>query len=382
MNAFRTSRADPEEPARAMARWDAAGVWLGLFLLALGARAAVAWWRPPVVDGDQRLYRILAESMAAGTGYVNAGSPQVTVHPLLPTLHALAIRLGVEPGLAGTAITLLVGALLAVVAGRTISRMLGVEFGLAAGLAVAFQPHHVLRSSFLEPDLLTALLCFWTASLLFRGDHGLAGAVLGLCYLNRPEMLLLAPVVLWIAWRRGASASGALRLVASLLLVSSVFLLYIHAETGRWALSGKDHWQYMLGVHQWRSGNQPLSPAQIPELTREIGSPLHHVLTNPREFARGYAYRFTLLLRNLGRQLGYVLFPLLLVGLIHTYRSSRDALALLALPLYLIPVLATVGTFFRHSLVAGPVLVALCGVGAVAVWRRLRSPAPTTPLPA
>jgi hypothetical protein len=118
-------------------------------------------------------------------------------------------------------------------------------------------------------------------------------------------------------------------------------------------------------VHQWRSGNQPLAVAEVPKLMEEIPSPTAHIRAHPGEFVLGYGYRWSLLLRNLARQLGYVLIPLVGVGAVAVWRKTKTGLALLLLPVFLLPVLAFVGTFTRHSFVPGACLVAVSGVGLV-----------------
>lgn len=342
---------------------------LGLFLCALAIRGAVAIARPPLDDGDQRLYRQLATSMAEGRGYVLDGAPKTTVHPLLPTLHAALLRVAGDAGATGLVLTLLIGSLVPVVGARATGLLLGARAGVVAGALLALAPHHVLASARLEPDLLAAALGFWVVAATWRGDLVLAGIAVGLGYLTRPELILLAPAAAVVARLRGARLLEIARLLAAALAVSAVFLLFVHAAIGRWALSGKDHWQYYLGVHQWRTRDQPQDPATIPGLAREIRSPLHHLATRPGEFLLGYAYRSLLLARNVARQLGFVLVPFAIAGLVRAWRTSREAFLCLLIPLAPLPVYPLVGTFFRHSLVPGSIFLALAGVGLAAVRR-------------
>ena len=313
--------------------------------------------------------------MAEGRGYVLDGAPKTTVHPLLPTLHAALLRVAGDARATGLVLTLLIGLLVPVLGARAIGLLLGARPGIAAGALLALAPHHVLASARLEPDLLAAALCFWVVAATWRRDLILAGLAVGLGYLTRPELILLAPAAAVVAWVRGARLVGVVRLAASALVVSLAFLLFVHAAIGRWALSGKDHWQYYLGVHQWRTRDQPQDPATIPALASEIRSPLHHLATNPGEFFLGYAYRALLLLRNLARQLGYVLVPFAIAGFVRAWRTSREAFFCLLIPLAPLPVYPLFGTFFRHSLVPGAIFLALAGVGLAAVRRPSRNPA-------
>jgi hypothetical protein len=347
-------------------------VWLAVFALALALRVGVAVIDPPLFDGDQRAYVRLAESMAEGGGYILEGETHLTIHPLIPTLSAVLVPLTRgNPRAAGMAVAILAGALLPVMVGRVVQTILGPRFGLGAAILVAVHPHYILRSTMVEPDLLAALLGFYLVGLLRQRAAILAGAVLGLAYLNRPEWFLLLPVVVGFLvyrrtpWRRIAAC------VAVFLALSAVFLLFVRVESGRWALSGKDHWQYLLGVHQWRTGGQPLELAEIPELRRDVGTPWEHFRSRPREALAGYGYRWALLLRNLWRQVGILLLPFLATGTWYWWKTARSDLALLAMPLYLLPILAAVGTFYRHSIPSSVVMTAVAGVGVALAWGAL-----------
>jgi hypothetical protein len=345
-------------------------LWLSLFLLALTVRGALVVRKPPPIDGDQRIYLTLAESLAAENGYVFDDEPEVTVHPLLPALHATLSHVLPDIRIAGIVLAVSIGALVCLVAGLTVSMMVGFTPGYAAGLLLALQPHHALRSAYVEPDLLAALLCLWIASLVWRGDLGLAGVVTGLAYLNRPEMFLLLPVVLVIARLRGADWWKLARCAVLFLVVAGVFVAYVSAGTGRPTLTGKDRWQYVLGVHQYRTGDQPLTLPEARRLEAEIPSPWTHLRTSPREFVLGYLYRSGLLLGRLALQLGYVLIPFAIWGAIRVWRVSPGGLALLVLPVFLLPVMALGATFTRHAYVSGVGLVALAGIGVAALLGR------------
>jgi hypothetical protein len=228
---------------------------------------------------------------------------------------------------------------------------------------LALQPHHVLRAPALEPDLLSALLLLWAALALRRRAWGLAGAILGLGYLNRPEVAFVGlAVVVWIA-RQRAGLSALARFVLPFTALCSVFVLYVHTQTGRWALSGKDQWQYQQGVHQWRTRGDPLPAAGIPALKADVPSMAAHLRQHPREFVLGYLFRAGILLRNLGRQLAFVLALPALYGAVLLWKGSREALFLLALPLLVLPVLPLVGTFFRHAIPPAVALLMLAAVG-------------------
>lgn len=337
---------------------------LALFVAALAIRIAVLVLHPPADDGDQRLYRILARGLASGAGYVNGDKPETHVHPLLPVLDAVALHAIPDDRTAGMVVTLLIGSLLPVVAAWVVGAAFGRRAALVAAAILALQPHHVLASARLEPDLLGASLGFALSAALIGERWGWAGVVTGLAYLNRPEAVLWLPAAAVYARVRGASVRGLAAMVLAAAALAGPFAFYVHGIEGRWALSGKDRWDYILGVHQYRSGGEPLDPARIPELRREVGSPLQHFKTRPREFVAGYAYRTWILIKNLGRQTGYgLLAPFAVFGLVAGLKKARAATWALLVPLAAVPVLPLVGTFFRHSEVPAAVILALAGVG-------------------
>ncbi len=347
--------------------------WLLVFFLALGLRLGHVAWSPPALDGDQRAYLLLAESVSAGEGYRVAGIPQTHIAPLFPVLHALASKLIGDSLIGGRATAILIASLLPVTATWAVTGLLGFKLGLPAGVLIALHPHLIVRSSFLEPEALAAALSFTLAGLLQRRRVALAGITLGLAYLSRPEFILLLPAVALIlavrniGWRRIAIFA------VPCLAVSSPFLLYLKQETGHWRVSGKDRWVYTLGVHQWRSRNQPLEPAQLTELQREVGSPVSHLLSNPIEFATGYAYRGALLTRNLARAIMLPLIPFLVVGAAWMWKTARNDSLFLLLPLFLLPVLPIGLTLYRHVMTVTPLLVGITGIGFLPAAEAIRS---------
>lgn len=340
-------------------------LWAGLFLLALGVRLCAAALHPPRWDGDQQRYAALAESSARGLGWWSSGRPEVMVHPLFPVLHATVLRVlpRLDVRTAGALLALLVSSLLPLVAVRSVAVLWTPRAAWIAGLLLALQPHHVLRATALEPDLLDALLLCWAAVPLHRREWALAGSLLGLAYLDRPEAVVPAVAVCAGLYARGEGARAWVRFLLPFLALTSVFVVYVHAQTGRWALSGKDRWQYQQGVHQWRTRGAGLDPSSIPALEADVPSLYAHLREHPGEFLAGYGYRAGLVLRNVARQLGWLLLLPAISGAKRLWVERRQALFLLALPLLAFPVLALVGTFFRHAIPPAVAALALAAVG-------------------
>jgi hypothetical protein len=362
---------DRDVITRSPGRW----VFILTFALSIAIRIGVAVAHPPADDGDQRLYRTLARGIASGAGYVNLrGASDTEVHPLLPFLVAGAMRLLPDERLAGMAVTMTIGALVCAVAAWIVGSSFGWTAGIATAIVLAFQPHHVLASARLEPDLLGALLGLALTAALVRERWVWAGVAVGLAYLNRPEAIFWIAGAAAFAWKRAGSWRALGGLALATVVLAGPFLVYLRGVEGRWTLTGKDGWVYLLGVHQYRSGGQPLDLARIPELRAEVGSPMHHAMTHPRELLLGYAYRSGILLWNIARQLAYgLLAPFLVAGWIVALQRARWAAWALAVPLVTLPVLPLGATFFRHSEVPAVVLLAFSGIGLGAGVERLRS---------
>ena len=329
-----------------------------VFLLALALRAGAALARRPVLDGDQTAHLEAAVAMARGDGFVAAGRPETHIQPLFPALHAAAIRvLPVAPERAGRLLALIVSSLLAPACAVLAARALGPRQGLAAGLAVTLEPHLVVRGVSLETESLAALLGAWAGWSVLRGEAVLAATAMGLAYLTRPEWCVAAPVAAIALAARGVEAKRIAVGAAAFGALFAIVPLYLHAAEGTWGISGKGGWVYLNGVHQWRSGNQPLPVAEIPALEREIDTPLGHAVAHPGAFVRGYAYRAGLLALHLARALDWVLVPFAVAGLVVVGRQDPRAWPALAIPLGVLPVLPLGATYFRHALEVTPALL-------------------------
>ncbi|MBX3182103.1 MAG: hypothetical protein KIT72_10395 [Polyangiaceae bacterium] len=194
--------------------------WLA-FGVALLVRAVVVLLSaerfPAAADGA--FYQVVAERIAQGDGYTwlwPDGAVTYAAHypigyPAL--LGAVYAVFGAAPWVAMTVAALL-GALSALAASRLVGS-LGRRAALAAGLGVALHPSLVLYT----PALMTegvvgsgVLLLGWLT--LARGRAGrwgwlLAGLGLGVLCLFRPQVILLAPALAWLATPARRAGGGA-----------------------------------------------------------------------------------------------------------------------------------------------------------------------------
>lgn len=183
-------------------------VGAGLFALALLPRAYVAatWARAPVWDGF--FYDFAAQRIAAGLGYSDdlAVGAQLVAHPWChypvgySGVLALVYRLvGHGPYLAPM-LNALIGAALAVVVYRLTRHVTTETRARVAGLLTALHPGLIVYSALVMTELLAAVgvaAAAWVAARC-RGrllGSAVAGALLGLTTLVRPQTILLAPAV-------------------------------------------------------------------------------------------------------------------------------------------------------------------------------------------
>jgi 4-amino-4-deoxy-L-arabinose transferase-like glycosyltransferase len=228
---------------------------------ALALRVVLLLARGDYIVYDEGYYLLLARSLRAGTGFTLNGLPHVALSPLQPVLVALASAAGAPDLWASRVLAALCGALL-VFPVAALARLAGGERAVlpAAVLAavspalMSFVPFFPGRSwnLYFGSEPLFLLLAFGAVACAVRAESGswrwslAGGALAALAYLTRLEGAVLAGVLLVVlaarlALRRGSAAAwGRLALAAAAgVLVAAPYLVYLHRELGRWALSGR-----------------------------------------------------------------------------------------------------------------------------------------------
>jgi 4-amino-4-deoxy-L-arabinose transferase-like glycosyltransferase len=235
-------------------------LWL-IALGALAARLALLLARGDYIVYDEGYYLLLARSLRAGTGFTLNGLPHVALSPLQPVLVALASAAGLPDLWASRLLAAVCGAALVFPAAALARRAGGEGAALPAALLVAvspalmsFVPFFPGRSwnLYFGSEPLFLLLAFGAVACAARAEDGqrrwwaAGGALAALAYLARFEGVVLAGVLLIVMAVRivvrkgGAAAWGRLALAAAAgTLVAAPYLVYLHRELGRWALSGR-----------------------------------------------------------------------------------------------------------------------------------------------
>ena len=230
-------------------RRGAAGVLSGLarafanpslFLLAaLVLRLGVALCLPPPDDFmDLMEPGRTAANLAAGRGYTfdfYGTRPERPLQAFLPPLHPWLIALALQfanPAVAYGLFQALLGTLTVWLLYRLARAMAGWRAGLLAGWAAALYPSHVLlvgqpHSTVLHACILVAILlvCWRVLEQPVVTRALLAGGLLGILALGRPQMVVFVPIIvgwLWLNHVRGRSlwrAAGGLALATAVVIL-------------------------------------------------------------------------------------------------------------------------------------------------------------------
>ena len=355
--------------------------WLAV-LAGFAARAALLAFHPGAPDGDERTYMALAENLAHhGIFSVDPRGPlEVHYAPLYPFLQAALVLLGISSLHAGWTISLLAGSLcvglvyrLALPAWRR-----PVAAAAAAG-ATIIHPDLLDASRLVYNETLCSLLLLVAVLALGgRRPGASAGIALGLAALTRRESALLVPAFAALLWWDPPSGSlsrsrGRLREVGALLLsfflLFAPYLMYLRVSTGRWTMSGRTNYSWIIGRLMQERPGEGLSASEISRLDARYPTPVHWYLASPwrttRELAE--AALFHLRVAFFGSRawpMGWLIGLMAVLGLAQGLALGR--LRVLPPSRFLVPFLlilpwACAGPFLRYSRGIVPFVCLLVG---------------------
>ena len=243
---------------------------------ALALRLVLLLARGDYIVYDEGYYLLLARSVRAGAGFALNGLPHVALSPLQPALVALASAAGLPDLWVSRVLAALCGAFL-VYPVASLARLAGGERAAlpAAALAAAspalmsFVPFFPGRSwnLYFGSEPLFLLLAFAATLCAVRAENGpwrwwvAAAALAALSYLTRLEGAVFAGALLVVlavrvALRRGGATEWRRLAVAVVVgvAVAAPYLVYLHKELGRWALSGRVQAASLSGAGEAPSG--------------------------------------------------------------------------------------------------------------------------------
>jgi len=234
---------------------------LAILAAALLVRLVLMVLRGDYIWYDEGYYLLLSRSLRAGQGFMLNGLPHVALSPLQPLLVAALSFTGLPDLWASRVLAASCGALLVLPVAVLAERWFGQRGAVSAALFTAVFPALLTflpffpgerRSLYYGSEPLYLVLALAAIAGGVRAvDDGrwrwwlLVGALSALAFLARLEGIVLS-VALGMVAVGALAARGRLalwpRAVAALLVggaVAAPYLVYLHAEMGRWGLSGR-----------------------------------------------------------------------------------------------------------------------------------------------
>ncbi len=251
---------------------------------ALLVRLAVVLWAARIIPAtaDGTYYDRLAQRLAAGQGYTWLWPDGVVTYAAhypvgYPAMLAVGYALfGAHP-VVGMVINALLGASAAVAIESLVRRASSPRLALAAGLAVALHPVLVPYTAAIMTEGPTAALLVVATALVARAREVerrapwivLAGVVLGIATLVRPQCIALAPVLGLLAGRGfRARVTGVVAVTALALLVCAPWTVRNCRRMDRCALvSVNGGWNLAIGAQTDKGGWQELA---VPEACKTV----------------------------------------------------------------------------------------------------------------
>lgn len=243
--------------------------WAGILLLGLALR--LVWWHlGALVIGDEGAnYARVAESLAAGRGYLGLSElgPQIIYPPLYPGLIAAGTFAGLSAETSGRLVSLLCGVATPLVFGVVARRLYGSKASLAAGFVGAVHPLLQVASVVVLSESLYLFLVLlglhqvlrWIDEPRWIGGF-LAGLWFGLAYLCRPESMYLAVVcaLIFVVSSRGTrheAVTAVAALIVTFAMCALPYVVYLHEQTGQWRLEAKtpQGMIWLVGLAEGRS---------------------------------------------------------------------------------------------------------------------------------
>jgi hypothetical protein len=254
--------------------------------LALVVRAAIVWWAhanfPPVMDATY--YDTFARRLAEGLGYTTLWPDGVVTYAAhypvgYPAILSLAYRAFGESIGVAMGVNALIGAASAAAAHRLALRELPASFAAGAAIAIAIHPALLLYVPALMTESVAVSLAIIALAFAPRKTDtkdvqyariAAMGVFFGIATLVRPQMIALAPLLVFVVTRRAVVAG--LVLAAALLTVAP-WTARNCVRMNRCALvSVNGGWNLLIGVHtESGSWTQLDAPAECREVWDEAG---------------------------------------------------------------------------------------------------------------
>jgi 4-amino-4-deoxy-L-arabinose transferase-like glycosyltransferase len=270
-------------------RRDATRVTIVALLARVGVVLWAGWSIPPTADGEY--YHQLATRIATGQGYTWLWPDGVVTYAAhypvgYPALIATAYAVfGAKPVLA-MMVNALIGTAGAWATYDLLARATSRRLALAGGLAMALHPALVPYTAALMTEGVVAALLVVAAAFADRAHQAeqtrsargwlvACGLVLGMATLVRPQSLVMAPVMGWLAMRADTGARPSARSMIGAILVSVIALAVCAPWTARNCrrmeqcalVSVNGGWNLAIGTQTTGGGWQEMA---VPDACKEV----------------------------------------------------------------------------------------------------------------
>jgi len=358
---------------------------VGLVLLAIFLFFAVFLnfisWESFSVARDDDVYYI-----NSGIDLVNGRYVETRMPPFYPLLIGLLTKLTGEGFLSARLISVFSGVLIIFAVYFLGKKIYSKEVGFLAAFLITIFPNRIILSSVAKSESLYTFLVIFSASFFIvfveRKRIGiLASCILGLLlsalYLTRPEGLLYTVIFIGflLVYRKiylnKKIIVNLLVSIAVLLVFLLLYMIFLHSQTGRWTLTGKDE---NLFFSDWiSSGGQWHHLNRLNEEGSKIvyANPYHSFKEAGVKALGRYAANFHLMLGIIGKIFSPFIFIFLGIGLLEIFRNEVERrkkifLLFLVLPVLVYPFFHIKGDYLF------PALFPLLIIAAQGIWESSR----------
>lgn len=366
-----------------------------LMLLALAIRVAAVLARP-LIEMDETSYVRMAQNLAAGNGPLEiTGLNATNFSPLLPLLIAGMASITRDYVAAAYIVSAVFGSLLLLPVYLLGGELSGKRVGLMAAALVAVMPIYVDYSSQIYSEnvyFFFLLLSIVFARHMLRGCRvpcsTLAGASLGLAYLANPAagfyLAAFLAIALVVALRRGIlpqMTRAVLILMASFCVYAVPYVIFLHAELGRWTFNGQSTGNSYAAARGLRHNTvewerEMLALTGAGDSIRlycldDAADPVDNLVANPgqglRILGRQVEYFY---LNGVGRVMPLWLLPLMGLGLFGVAWTRSRAAAVGYLLVMMLPAFLVLTVYNSYTRLFMP-FVALALIWVAQGWERL-----------
>ena len=266
------------------------------------------------VDGgvDGVSYAISGKNLFSGLGYSFQGQPQLANPPFYPILIGISWWFTHNLEFSGQIVSVIAGSLLVIPVFYLAKEIYTRKVGIWGAIFIAVCPPLVFGSTEVRVASLYTLLLLTAVAIGWRALRSkyllwsaLTGLMLALCFLTRAEAIMFIPIFLLLhlllfKLKVGLSSSiiksivlKSAVMIATFVLVTSPFWVFLHRHTGRWTFSTRAPYTF-IGYYGGNFEKDNFELASNPEAAQlkwlEQGGLLNFVISNRHKLVARWAH--------------------------------------------------------------------------------------------